>query len=131
MAAQQENPYRSMEYNQLALQLFQMGFFRPELASQARQCLSLMDFRRKDALAALLEETAAAAADTEKMRREMLTLAAIVDDAKGSHLQEKLAAEFAAADGQAAAGGKGAAAGGKRSIMDKARQAARDVVSPR
>ena len=27
ISAQQENPYKTMEYNQLALQLFQMGFF--------------------------------------------------------------------------------------------------------
>ena len=39
-----------MEYNQLALQLFQMGFFRADMADQALRCLELMDFKNKDRL---------------------------------------------------------------------------------
>ena len=39
-----------MEYNQLALQLFQMGFFREDMADQALRCLELMDFKNKDRL---------------------------------------------------------------------------------
>ena len=49
-SAQDENPYKTMEYNQLALQLFQMGFFRADMADQALRCLELMDFKNKDRL---------------------------------------------------------------------------------
>ena len=42
VSAQDENPYKTMEYNQLALQLFQMGFFRADMADQALRCLELM-----------------------------------------------------------------------------------------
>ena len=50
VSAQDENPYKTMEYNQLALQLFQMGFFRSDMAEQALRCLELMDFKNKDQL---------------------------------------------------------------------------------
>ena len=50
VSAQDENPYTTMEYNQLALQLFQMGFFRADMADQALRCLELMDFKNKDRL---------------------------------------------------------------------------------
>ena len=50
VSAQDENPYKTMEYNQLALQLFQMGFFRADMVDQALRCLELMDFKNKDRL---------------------------------------------------------------------------------
>ena len=50
VSAQDENPYKTMEYNQLALQLFKMGFFRADMADQALRCLELMDFKNKDRL---------------------------------------------------------------------------------
>ena len=50
VSAQDENPYKTMEYNQLALQLFQMGFLRADMADQALRCLELMDFKNKDRL---------------------------------------------------------------------------------
>ncbi len=60
VSAQDENPYKTMEYNQLALQLFQMGFFRADMADQALRCLELMDFKNKDRLMSsiLLGQTA-------------------------------------------------------------------------
>ena len=50
VSAQDENPYKTMDDNQLALQLFQMGFFRADMADQALRCLELMDFKNKDRL---------------------------------------------------------------------------------
>lgn len=48
IGAERESPYRTAEANQLALQLFQMGFFRDDLADQALRCLELMEFKNKD-----------------------------------------------------------------------------------
>ena len=50
VSAHDENPYKTMVYNQLARQLFQMGFFRADMADQALRCLELMDFKNKDQL---------------------------------------------------------------------------------
>lgn len=48
--AQKENPYTKESYNELAVQLYQMGVFNPEMANQALMMLDIMDFKGKDAL---------------------------------------------------------------------------------
>ena len=48
-----KNPYKTMEYNQFALQLFQMGFFREDMAQQAPRVPELMDFKNKDMVMAI------------------------------------------------------------------------------
>ena len=78
VSAQDENPYKTMEYNQLALQLFQMGFFRADMADQALRCLELMQFRSKDTLAEVIrqgqKETDQKAWLTEALRRAVTLL---------------------------------------------------------
>lgn len=48
VTAQRENPYTKESYNELALQLFQIGAFQPQLADQVLVMLDLMDFKGKD-----------------------------------------------------------------------------------
>ena len=47
ISAQEENAYTKMSQNELALQLYQMGFFNPQMADQALACLDMMDFKGK------------------------------------------------------------------------------------
>ena len=47
VSAQKENLYTKTAYNELALQLYQNGFFNPEMATQALSALDLMDFEGK------------------------------------------------------------------------------------
>ena len=63
-----ENPYKTMEYNQLALQLFQMGFFRADMADQALRCLELMDFKNKDQLMSSILQGQAAAMERQAVQ---------------------------------------------------------------
>ncbi len=106
IAAQEENPYKSMEHNQLALQLFQMGFFRPDLADQAAACLSLMDFKNKDAVVEAITGPRQEQQEVQRLRQRLLDVAAVVDRLKGTNLVEKLQQEFgASASGGAASGG--------------------------
>ncbi len=50
VSAQKQAAYTKLAQNELALQLFQMGFFQPGMAQQALACLDLMDFDGKDAV---------------------------------------------------------------------------------
>ena len=68
VSAQDENPYKTMEYNQLALQLFQMGFFRADMADQALRCLELMDFKNKDQLMGSILQGQAAAMERQPVQ---------------------------------------------------------------
>lgn len=105
VSAQNETPYKTMEYNQLALQLFQMGFFRSDMAEQALRCLELMEFKNKDALTEVIregqKETKQKAWLTEALRRTV----AMLDKVQGSHLAEALERELADTAISGAAGG--------------------------
>ena len=50
ISAQRKNVFSTVSQNELALQLFKLGFFNPQLADQAAACLELMDFEGKDEL---------------------------------------------------------------------------------
>ncbi len=84
IGAEQESPYRTAEHNQLALQLFQLGFFREELADQALRCLELMEFKNKDQLVRLIAGGRTQAAEIAALRQQALQLAQVVDEAKGT-----------------------------------------------
>ena len=127
IGAERESPYRTAEANQLALQLFQMGFFREDLADQALRCLELMEFKNKDQLARIISGGQTQAREIAALRQQLLQLAQVVDEAKGTHLAETLTAEQAG--GEAAPGSAVKAA--SADAMARSRQQSREVVRPR
>lgn len=129
IGAERESPYRTAEANQLALHLFQMGFFRDDLADQALRCLELMEFKNKDQLARVISGGQTQARQIAALRQQLLQLAQVVDEAKGTHLAESLSAEQGG--GQNAAASAGKAAQESRSAMERSRQQSREVVRPR
>lgn len=54
--AQKENPYTKESYNELAVQLYGMGVFNPEMANQALMMLGLMDFKGKEDLVQKIQQ---------------------------------------------------------------------------
>ena len=129
IGAERESPYRTTEANQLALQLFQMGFFRDDLAEQALRCLELMEFKNKDQLARVISGGQTQARQIAALRQQLLQLAQVVDEAKGTHLAESLSAEQGG--GQNAAASAGKAVQESHSAMERSRQQSREVVRPR
>ena len=129
IGAERESPYRTAEANQLALQLFQMGFFRDDLADQALRCLELMEFKNKDQLARVISGGQTQARQIAALRQQLLQLAQVVDEVKGTHLAESLSAEQGG--GQNAAASAGKAVQESHSAMERSRQQSREVVRPR
>ena len=129
IGAERESPYRTAEANQLALQLFQMGFFRDDLADQALRCLELMEFKNKDQLARVISGGQTQARQIAALRQQLLQLAQVVDEAKGTHLAESLSAEQGG--GQNAAASAGKVVQESHSAMERSRQQSREVVRPR
>ncbi len=128
IGAEQENPYRTMEYNQLAMQLFQMGFFRADMADQAEKCLELMEFKNKEEMLRLIGEGKTQRSEIQHLRERLLEVAQVVDAEKGSRLREALEKEFAqVTDGKATQVRKEESL----SAMDRMRKNARQAVSPR
>lgn len=48
ITAEKESPYTKLSNNELALQLYQAGFFNPANADSALACASILDFKQKD-----------------------------------------------------------------------------------
>ena len=130
IGAEQESPYRTAEHNQLALQLFQLGFFREELADQALRCLELMEFKNKDQLVRLIAGGRTQAAEIAALRQQLLQLAQVVDEAKGTRLAPALAAEYAGRSPASAVAGT-APQPKNVSAMERSRKQSREAVQPR
>ena len=131
VSAQNETPYKTMEYNQLALQLFQMGFFRSDMAEQALRCLELMEFKNKDALTEVIregqKETEQKAWLTEALRRTV----AMLDKVQGSHLAEALERELADTAISGSAGGADRVQIRKSDAVAQQRARTQQAVRPR
>ena len=130
IGAEQESPYRTAEHNQLALQLFQLGFFREDLADQALRCLELMEFKNKDQLVRLIAGGRTQAAEIAALRQQALQLAQVVDEAKGTRLAPALAAEYAGSSPASAVAGT-APQPKHVSAMERSRKQSREAVQPR
>ena len=127
IAAQEENPYKTMEYNQLALQLFQMGFFRADMADQALRCLELMDFKNKDQVCTTILEGQQQTQEIQGLQQKLLQLASVVDELKGTSLVAELEKDFGDSTVQ-----RGKRVTGKHTdSMEKMRQRSQQVVHPR
>lgn len=56
--AQKKSPFSQISHNQFIMELFNQGFFNPQIADQAKEAVSLMQFDGKDQLMKALENNA-------------------------------------------------------------------------
>ena len=117
IGAEQESPYKTMEYNQLALQLYQMGFFREDMAAQARKCLELMEFKNKDTLLAAIAQPDYRV-EVAKLREQLLALSTAVDAEKGTALAAALREEWGAMDAASVGADDPVRPEGSESVLD-------------
>lgn len=104
--AQKENPYTKESYNELAVQLFSMGAFRPDMAEQTLMMLDLMDFKGKETLTQKVQQQSQMAQMLEQ------AMAILQGQAASGMLGGQAAAGGVDASGGAAAASGAAAAGG-------------------
>ena len=143
VTAQKASPYSKMSQNELALQFFGAGFFNPQIADQALACLDMMDFDRKQFVMQKISQNGGMYQQMMQMQQQMIMLAQMVDQSRGSNTAEQLVAQFtggapvAPIDGGEAAKNveKTEALGGKEGgaeapITKKARQRVADSTSP-
>lgn len=109
-----------------ALQLFQMGFFRSDMAEQALRCLELMQFRHKETLTEVIRQGQKETEQKEWLTASLRQAVALLDKAQGTHLSETLEQELRQRD----------SGGGKtdrrvNGAVERQRQATRQTVRPR
>jgi hypothetical protein len=91
ITAQKQSPYSKMSQNELALQFFGAGFFNPQMADQALACLDMMDFDRKQFIMQKIVQNGGMYQQMLQMQQQMLMLAQMVDQTRGSNLAEQIA----------------------------------------
>ena len=92
VTAAKQSPYSKMSQNELALQFYSVGFFNPQMADQALACLDMMDFDRKHFIMQKIAENGGMYQIMMQMQQQMIMLAQMVDQAKGTNLAEQIAA---------------------------------------
>ena len=92
VTAQKQSPYSKMSQNELALQFYQAGFFNPQMADQALACLDMMDFDRKHFIMQKIAQNGGMYQQMLQMQQQMLMLAQMVDQTRGTNLAEQIAA---------------------------------------
>ena len=94
VTAQKQSPYSKMSQNELALQFFGAGFFNPQIADQALACLDMMDFDRKHFVMQKIAQNGGMYQQMMQMQQQMLMLAQMVDQARGSNIAEQMMASM-------------------------------------
>jgi hypothetical protein len=92
VTASKQSPYSKMAQNELALQFYQAGFFNPQMADQALACLDMMDFDRKEFIMQKIAQNGGMYQQMLMMQQQILQLAQIVDQDRGTRLAEQMAA---------------------------------------
>lgn len=94
VTAQKQSPYSKMSQNEMALQFFGAGFFNPQIADQALACLDMMDFDRKQFVMQKIAQNGGMYQQMMAMQQQMIMLAQMVDQSRGSNIAEQLMAQF-------------------------------------
>lgn len=101
VSAQTQSAYTKISQNELAIQLFKLGFCNPQMTDQALMCLEMMDFDGKDAIAQRISQNGTV---YDKLRQYM-QLALVLSQKAAPEYTEQIAQDIAATSGGASASG--------------------------
>lgn len=79
ISAAKKATYSRMAQNELAIQLFTMGVFNPQLADQALTLLEIMDFDGKEKIIKKVQENETMYEQMIQMQQQMQQMAAVID----------------------------------------------------
>ena len=131
ISAQQESTYKTMEYNQLALQLFQMGFFREDMADQALRCLELMEFKNKDRMVETISRGQTQERRIEALQERLVQAVQLVDSLQGTQLATQLKEELAQSRKRAGQTAGGSVRKRTGDSVERMRERTRQAARPR
>ena len=81
--AQKTSPFSRMEQNQRASELYQMGFFNPDRAQEALDCLDMMDFEGIEKVKDKVREGQTLLNMLQQMNERMQQMAMIIQQLTG------------------------------------------------
>ncbi len=133
VSAQKASPYNKMSRNDLALQLYQAGFFNPQLSDQSLAALEMMDFEHKDFVQQIVAKNGTMAQQIQQLTEQLMQLAAIVDADHGTNMVQQMTAgeEQGSGAGVQRSGIGKTVDGGESNITRKAREETAERTAPR
>lgn len=138
VTSQKASPFNTIAQNELAKEMFSMGFFNPELSDQALCAVDLMDFEGKEMVRQKISQNGTLLQTVQQMQLQMQKMAAIIDAQNGTSVSNEVAGmmpQMGAAGGSNADGTAAAmdAIGeeASSSLVGKARAKAAETVTPR
>lgn len=90
VTAQKASPYQKQTQNELMLQFYQLGFFRPELADQALAALKGMDFDGKQQIVKVISQNGTMYQQLQQLQSVIVQLTGAID--KSGQLSQQYAA---------------------------------------
>ena len=128
---QKQAVYTKLAQNDLAIQLFQLGMFNPQMTDQALAVLDMMDFKGKEELMRKLQENGTMAQALAQYQQIALALASKYEPDIANQLGQQImmTSGAQATVGQAEAGGTAAGTLEDSSITKKARGGVQNAVS--
>lgn len=142
VSAQRQSAYSKAVYNELGLQLYQLGFFNPQMADQALACLDMMEFKGKDAARQKIAENGTMMQLLQETQLQLVSALQMIDRQNGTNMAETYVAgqtgQAAPAPQQGAGTGKtvetdslGGAKRPEHAFVQRAREQAQSAATPR
>ncbi len=97
VSAEKQSPFSQVAQNERAKELYQLGFFRPDLADQALAALDMMAFEGKDKVVARIQQNGTLYQQVQQLQAQMMQMAQIIDAQNGSTIGQQLAGQAAQA----------------------------------
>lgn len=88
--AEKASPYSRLAQNELALQLYNAGFFNPELGDQAITALMLMDFDGKDKIIRAISQNRQLFIENQQMKQVLAGLGPMITQLTGNSQIEQM-----------------------------------------
>lgn len=82
---QKRSPYSKMAQNELAKELYSMGFFNPQLADQSLMALDMMDFEGQEKVKEKVQQGQTLMNQLMMMQQQMQEMAMIINHLKGEN----------------------------------------------
>ena len=137
ITSQKASPFSKIAQNELAKELYHMGFFHPENAPQVLIALDMMDFEGKDQIVRKVSENGNLMRQILQMQIQIQQMAGIIDEMKGTSLSAAVGGQPVATQNMPPSGGGSgkktevnalgeAHTVSKNNVVDKARQNAQN-----
>lgn len=83
ISAQKASPFTKIAQNELAKELYNLGFFNPQFADQALMCIDMMYFDDKEEIQRKIQQNGTMYQQMQAMQQQMAQMAAVIAESTG------------------------------------------------